>query len=267
MYLPKSLYKYELFSAQALANLKASRIYFGSPQGFNDPYDCATRPVVLRPSANEVELIRESYLSERDVPESVKAGLASASVEKLQDLIHRAGVSTIESAVQQFLTERGVSCFSGKNEDLLMWSHYAGKYKGFCLEFSTIQMPFSNAKRVSYHEKIPDTSVVPFLLPQRDDPVVDFFCIKSKSWSYEQEWRVIHEKAGPLYHYEPEALTGVYFGPETSIESLEIICLILRGQNKGVKFWRGLRSKTEFQIEFEEFNYHSHLEAKKLGLI
>lgn len=267
MQLPKSLYKYELFSAQALANLKANRIYFGSPKGFNDPYDCATKPVVLRPSADEVELIREFYLSERDVPESAKAGFANTSAEDLRDLIQRAGVRAIASAVQQFLNERGVSCFSEINEDLLMWSHYAGKYKGFCLEFSTTQMPFSNAKRVRYHEKIPDTSVVPFLLPQRDDPVVDFFCIKSKSWSYEQEWRVIHEKAGTLYHYEPEALTGVYFGPEISIESLEIICLILRGQNKGVKFWRGLRSKTEFKVEFEEFNYHSYLEAKKLGLI
>ena len=148
-----------------------------------------------------------------------------------------------------------------------MWSHYGEKYRGFCLEFSTVHMPFSNAKQVRYREKIPEMSVVSFLLPQIGDPISDFFCIKSKSLSYEQEWRVIHERAGTLYCYESEALTGVYFGPEISIESLKIICLILRGHNERVKFWRGFRSKIEFKVEFEEFNHHSYLEAKSLGLV
>ncbi len=91
--------------------------------------------------------------------------------------------------------------------------------------------------------------------------------MKPASWSYEKEWRVIHEKVGTVYHYEAEALTGIYFGPEISEEALEIICLILKGQNPGVKFWRSFRSKTDFKVEFEEVNYLSHLEAKDLGRI
>ena len=110
-------------------------------------------------------------------------------------------------------------------------------------------------------------SVVSFLLPQIGDSISDFFCIKSKSWSYEQEWRVIHGRAGTLYCYESKALTGVYFGPEISIESLEIICLILRGHDERVKARRVFRSKSEFKGEFEEFNHHSYLEAKSLGLV
>ncbi len=267
MTLPPRLYKFEAFSAQALENLKAHAIYFGSPLGFNDPYDCATRPHVLRPSEVEAELIREHYLTKEELPIQVRREFESASSGALQDLLLRAGEGAIQSNIEHFLKQRGVSCFSERNDDLLMWAHYSGKYKGYCLEFSTQFAPFSNAKQVEYHKEIPETSVAPFLLDQQLDKAVDFFCVKPQSWAYEREWRVFHQHAGTRYHYEANALTGVYFGPEISDEALEIICLILRGQNSSVKFWSSRRSKTEFKVEFEEFNYINHLEAKRLGLL
>jgi hypothetical protein len=48
---------------------------------------------------------------------------------------------------------------------------------------------------------------------------------------------------------------------------LEIVCLILRGQNETVKFYKGTRSTTEFKVLFKEFSYTSHIEAKKKGLL
>lgn len=266
MALPQRIYKYEAFSAQALENLKAHAIYFGSPMGFNDPYDCATRPLVLRPTEAEVDFIRQHYFSKKEMSVQAKRAFESTSSRELQDMLFRAGESAIDSAVAKFMTSRGVSCFSELNNDLLMWAHYSGKYKGFCLEFSTEFAPFASAKQVQYRQGIPETSISPFLVENQLDAAVDFFCIKSQSWSYEKEWRIFHQNAGTRYHYEASALTGVYFGPEISTEALEIICLILRGQNSAVKFWRGKRSRSEFKVEFLEFNYVNHLEAKRLGL-
>ena len=57
------------------------------------------------------------------------------------------------------------------------------------------------------------------------------------------------------------------FGPDIDLESLEIICLILAGQNPNVRFWRGHRSNERFEVAFEEFTYTSYLEAKKQGII
>lgn len=263
--LPAKLFKYEPFSAQALANLKAQGIYFGSPRGFNDPYDCAISPIVKRPTAAEAETIRAHYL-QQPLDSDVHSGFSNASTEEFQDMLERSGRAAIDSAIEKFLKERGVSCFSEKNDDLLMWGHYGGKYKGYCLEFSTSFAPFSGAKKVEYVNRIPDTSVTPFILGEQLEKVADFFCIKPESWAYECEWRIMHQVGGTLYHYEAEALTGVYFGPEISTEALEIVCLILRGQNADVKFYRGYRSATEFKVNFQEFNYLSYLEAKKLGL-
>lgn len=147
-----------------------------------------------------------------------------------------------------------------------MWGHYGGKYKGFCCEYSTKLMPFSNAKPVRYSHEIPKTSVVPFLIDQNLDNAQDFFSIKSESWAYEQEWRIFHQQVGTLYNYEAKALTGIYFGPEATEEAVEIVALILRGQNQSVRLYRGKRSQNEYKVVFDEFQYLTYLEAKDRGL-
>ena len=64
----------------------------------------------------------------------------------------------------------------------------------------------------------------------------------------------------------PDALKAVYFGPDISPEALEIVCLLLAGQNSTVRLFRGQRSTTEFKVDFASFTYTPYLEAKRLGL-
>jgi hypothetical protein len=266
---PAKLYKYEAFSTQALENLKAQGIYFGSPLGFNDPYDCATNPVVLKPSPQEVESIRQHYLTDDTTPQEAKLKFEQMPVDELQEMFKRIGAEVISSTVERFGKERGISCFSEIHDNLLMWGHYGGKYKGFCLEFSTDIPPFSQAHQVKYVDREPVASVIPYLTGSEEDAAKaaeDLYLIKSKSWCYEQEWRIVHKNVGTLYHYEEKALTGVYFGPEMTGEALEIIALILRGQNPNVKLFRGERSKSDFKVEFTEIGYLTYLEAKSRGL-
>ena len=58
MSLPKHLYKYEPFTAQSLQNLKAQVIYFGSPLGFNDPYDYALSPSIKEPTNADLNILQ-----------------------------------------------------------------------------------------------------------------------------------------------------------------------------------------------------------------
>jgi hypothetical protein len=269
MKLPAKLYKYEPFSTQSLENLKAQAIYFGSPLGFNDPYDCATNPVVLKPSAQEAESIRQHYLAKKTITHEQKHNFEQKSVDELQEMLQRIGTEVISSTVDRLGREKGISCFSEVNDDLLMWGHYGGRYKGFCLEFSTAHKPFSKAQKVKYVNRVPNVSVIPYLTGSKEDAAnaaEDLYLIKSKSWAYEKEWRRIHLEGGTLCGYEAEALTGVYFGPEITGEALEIIALILRGQNPNVKLFRGERSKSEFKVVFTEIGYLTYLEAKNRGL-
>ena len=263
---PPLLYKYEALSTQSLLNLKRQIIYFGSPLSFNDPYDCALTPNIEMPSETDVEAIRQNYLKSGNLPGRARTEFETQSFQQLRDTFVRAAQEAINTAIQEFLRTKGVACFSERNDDLLMWSHYGGHYKGFCLEFATSTEPFRKINKVSYVPTLPRLNVAAILLDRDFHPVLELFCTKSEPWSYEKEWRAIHSVAGTQFGYPAAALTGIYFGPDIDRQSLEIVCLILAGQNENVRLWRGSRSTAEFRVLFEEFTYKSHLEAKRTGL-
>lgn len=181
-------------------------------------------------------------------------------------MLVRAARAALKQSSESFLSNKGVTCFSEINDDLLMWSHYGDKCKGICLEFDTRFEPFSKVRRVSYVPALPEINVHDILVGRDFDPVLQLYCTKSAAWSYEREWRAIHNVAGTLFGYSSQALTGVYFGPDIDSQSVEIVCLVLGGQNETVRYFEGARSTTEFKVLFRQFTYTSYLEAKRMGL-
>jgi Protein of unknown function (DUF2971) len=265
---PKYLYKYENFSAQALENLKNQSLYFASPRGFNDPYDCALHPSVKEPTDDEVQHVRNHYLAKSDLPPDVRRKFAEFSISGLRFMLMSQGQNVLDAAVQEFLQRRGVTCFSEKNNSLLMWAHYGGRYKGFCLEFRADAELFRTVRKVKYEQEMPQIDIVPIMCGGDEaDEILNLYCTKALDWQYEQEWRCIHKQAGIAYSYPSNALTGVYIGPDANFASFEIIALIIANQNPSVKLWQGHRSKSEFQVDFELATYVPYLEAKRQGLL
>ncbi|WOH37679.1 DUF2971 domain-containing protein [Thalassotalea fonticola] len=266
MSIPEKLYKYESFTVQSLLNLKTQTVYFAPPSGFNDPYDCALKAQLDEPTDLEIERLREIYLA-KSWPKHVIDELESRPIKELKPTLLRAARQASEQIIDKFIQSRGVSCFSEVNDELLMWAHYADKYTGFCLEFTTDNELFEKAKKIEYVEQIPKLNIKSIYADGNRNEMLNLFCTKSKSWNYEREWRVIHGEAGTAYTYSTESLTGVYFGPSMAFEVIEIICLVLKGQNPHVKFWKGKRSETTFKVEFDEVNYTPLIDAqKKQGL-
>jgi hypothetical protein len=265
--IPHFLYKYEPFSTQSLLNLKKQIIYFGSPLNFNDPYDCALTPNIVDPNDDELLAVRDAYLMRHDLPARSRHEFETFSLGQLRAALLRAARTAFKQVVDEFLTKRGVACFSEINDDLLMWSHYGGKYKGFCLEFDTSSDALRKIHQVRYLPSLPALTIATILLDADFHPVKELFCSKSDAWAYEREWRAIHNVAGTEYGYPATTLTGIYFGPDMDAQSLEIVCLILLGQNDRVNLWKGRRSESEFKVLFEPITYTSHLEAKRNGLI
>ena len=109
----------------------------------------------------------------------------------------------------------GITCFSETPYNMLMWSHYANKHSGICVEydfsklFSTV--PNSLLLPVEYSDKRPllpiekvvvnkggkieaDQSKMKLLLPA----LLKSLAIKSDIWNYEREWRhIIFTKDAP----------------------------------------------------------------------
>lgn len=249
---PHYLYKYVSFSDQSLRNLKERVIYFGSPFGFNDPYDCAVSPLIESPTDTEVIELRDTMVNSSNMDNDHIEKLKQDDLDVVRDFLLRAAEVALENEIKKFLSQRGVSCFSERNDDLLMWAQYAGIYKGFCLEFSARAHVLSKARKVLYPPTPPSVSVHSLLLDRELSIVDTLFCTKSKDWAHEREWRVGHAKAGSKVIYNPDDLTGVYFGSEIDQPSLEIVRLIVESEHKNVRFWKGYRSTTEFRVLFHE---------------
>lgn len=258
---PDVIFKYEPCSLQSLRNLKNQVIYFGAPSNFNDPYDCALDPRIKVPEDEDIARLREALLNTEDAPQEIKEELQKINDGDLRTMVLGRSQEILQKHGEQFLNQRGVACFSEINDDLLMWSHYADRYRGFCLGFNTNYDPFKKLERVEYSESMPEIDAVTSMIENEYSQMLKLFLTKSKSWSYEREWRCMHDRAGTEFVYKPEALEAVYFGPAMDLECLEIICLILQGQNRGVRFWKGERDRNDFRLRFTEFSYTRLIDA------
>lgn len=263
---PSRLYKYEEFSAQSIENLKNQVVYFASPLTFNDPYDCALFPTIAEPSDEDVERIRAHYLKD-DLEPKVRISFEHTPTNELRATLLRIGQNVVNNEIKNFLKNRGVSCFAERPDNLLMWSHYAGHHRGFCLEFQADLEPFTKVRQVKYSSSMPQFTLARLLCDKDFDEILNLYCTKAMEWSYEREWRCLHNQAGTAYTYPTEALIGIYLGPEATFTSMEIIALILAGQNEHVQLWKGSRSRSVFAVEFERVTYTPHLEAKRRGLL
>lgn len=251
--LPEKIYKYVSFCTQSLTNLKDGSLYFSIPSQFNDPFDCDL-PIAYDMSFKDVDKLRAIISSDEDMPDVGREQLNEMSDADFYEMIMRLLNTNITSG----LKGKGVCCFARYPNNLLMWSHYSQKHTGFCLEFDTKFSPFNEARKVNYVQHFPKLNVEE-LLVYNFSSVFTLLRTKCLDWGYEEEWRCIHVESPKVYGYQQESLTGVYFGSEMGVSAIEIICLILKGQNSNVKFWRGKKCIDRFGVEFDEFSYVAHL--------
>lgn len=165
------------------------------PLGFNDPYDCALSVRINEISDEDSKKIAAHYANKGGLWE---AGLLRMLSRSANSNIYRAVQSAIGKNEQDFLKLRGVSCFSEKNDDLLMWGHYGDGYRGFCMGFNTQDDLFKKAREVRYVEQIPDIDIVSLLIKEDINHLELLYCTKSTKWQYEMSG-VLFMKKSELY--------------------------------------------------------------------
>mmetsp|Transcript_21514 Transcript_21514/g.9957 ORF Transcript_21514/g.9957 Transcript_21514/m.9957 type:complete len:151 (+) Transcript_21514:1702-2154(+) len=138
-----------------------------------------------------------------------------------------------------------------------MWAHYADGHKGICLEFDTSFSPFSETMKVDYSYNFPSIPPIRLLDESHefDREIMKPLLTKYKCWSYEKEWRLFHNELNKPYGYEVDALNAIYFGSSVNDTDLEIVCLILQGQSKNIKFYKASKNNSSYSLKFNEFFY------------
>ena len=180
-------------------------------------------------------------------------------LEEAQARIHEA-IQAIKDKINEIF---GITCFAERNDNILMWSHYADKHTGFCVEYDLSKMKSQEAKLmlypVIYSKKRPlfplsmfdftdikNVKVAEGVFPYAD--IAESLLTKSDIWYYEEEWRIIHtlKNLDEQKLYE-DIITGVYLGANISSDNEKILREKAIQKGVPIKKMRLLEDKYELE--------------------
>lgn len=158
----------------------------------------------------------------------------------------------------------GISCFAERNDNILMWSHYADKHTGFCVEYDMSKIKSQEAKLmlypVIYSKKRPllplsmfdfsdvkNVKIAEGIFPHAD--IVEALLTKSNIWQYEEEWRIIHTlKNLQEQKLFEDIITGIYLGANISPDNEEKMVKKANEKRVPVKKMRLIADKYELEL-------------------
>jgi len=245
---PPLLYKYTSVEVAKII-LKDLTLKFSSPLEFNDPFDCDIDLVDFDFSGQiddfvrqEISELKKQYKSHPLITEKLD------NPEFLHTLYKEAQINKIRSSK--------VCCFSLAKDIILMWSHYAEKHAGICLEFNNDSLKkFVSLTDDEYSEGVVGYTAdkkINYVSQDRSFSMQKLYMNKSHSWSHENEYRMftINDTPG-LQRIYPEFLSAIYFGLRTSEDDVSSIKLICKSNGlNNIKFYKATKGvlKVDFTL-------------------
>lgn len=206
----------------------------------------------------EIKAIRENYLwcslfdNLNDPMEGI-FGLTPTAA-RASDGAH------IPGDVQNLMRKMGVCCFSDTYENDLMWAHYAGEYRGICVQYSTNDLcnglPGVNAVRMQYDIQIPILRAAE--AADRQESAIKALSTKKSDWHYEREWRFIANPGmvdvpGTLQINGKNPVKGIFFGSRTEFNVIDAFKEALIGvRDDTIKFYRPVLRNRSYRYEWEQ---------------
>lgn len=209
------LYKYaDINDNFTINNLINNQLGFNRIENFNDPFD--TTPATYINKENMINYIS----SVPTIPNDVKKTIFHSSEKELKNIF----LETIRKPI--YTANKGITCFSETNNNILMWSHYSNKHKGICLGFDineenlndfidkdkNITNNIFNSKSVyklfaiKYSNNRPILNLFNINSIEESKQIRNMLISKSNIWKYEKEHRII------MYNGENTSFpTGIYY--------------------------------------------------------
>jgi hypothetical protein len=215
--LPSEVYKYIRINEGLLKTLINGEIWFPSPLRFNDPFDCQLDDQTIWTD----DLIRE-YLT------TISNGV-NLDIDKIinEKKFSTDSFSEYYTETQRKITsQKGVTCFTNRPCNMLMWGHYADSHQGVCLKFDITKDTtdfFKFTFKVQYSKNYPQID----FLKERNNAAKIIMTTKSDYWSYEDEIRTIKESGDKVYPFDKQSLREIIFGinsTDNNIKTIKNIC-------------------------------------------
>lgn len=180
-----------------------------------------------------------------------------------------------------------IACLTTHNDNTLMWSHYADKHQGICIEYdinNVIDKTNIILKKIGYNKKAISFNIIEnikdiiisydtkntdsFLISPNfisnalidNKPlnhIIELFMVKSKEWEYENEYRILfydEKNENPNGTLINLPIKSICFGVQTSKEDKELVYNIVnsineKNKNKNTKKYKRIKL---YQAELDD---------------
>lgn len=234
---PKTLYKY--VSAHrvltCIPEVGDGTLRATQPAALNDPFECAV--AITDSTLDEAEENR--VLAEVLTEINTNRPFTEECVKRARE--QHGSLFTRQLFAQQVSTKFGIVSFTSDPRHPLMWSHYTTDGSGFVIGYdssmlSKLAKDQDSVREIFYYAGSPP-KLAPIIFDPAHNNLPFLLSIKSRHWSYEQEWRVIIEldktigtgQTDPLgqpinlLRVPNEAVVSVYYTERTPAESVNLI--------------------------------------------
>ncbi len=184
------LYKYCNIDT-AVKIINSNSVLLQPPDNFNDPYDCLN---AINIWGNE----------SRFGPDKQDFESLGELLSHIPDKFQLPQYKVYHDLRNSYCF--AISCFSSSYKNHLMWSHYADRHKGVCLEFE-IQNRFDDIHPCYYTDAMPDLSW--------QSKNLNLSLIKCNAWNYESEWRWVKAVTRPVMRLFGSITSQIYHAVHT----------------------------------------------------
>lgn len=220
--IPKSIYKYYSLNEYNFESVQNKYLYFAKPSDFNDPFDCNNNLI--------------SFINENSKNKTRHKTKEKKFAEKMKNI--------------------GICCFSRTKDSVLMWSHYASKHQGFCIEYRTNQdIDGINPLDINYVSKFKKAQY----FEKAERAIFHLLFTKSNDWKYEKELRVpltnVETDEERKVEFKEKDILSIYFGVNSEQSTIDkLINLIAKNYSSEIAFYKGKMSNNDFNINWKKIN-------------
>lgn len=104
----------------------------------------------------------------------------------------------LETQFNELRNTTGISCFSEREDSLLMWAHYANNHRGICVEYNLLninkELGFTAVPIIYSNDRTCFDSIDSYGEKDIWEFFIESLTSKSMEWNYEKEWRIIRDQ-------------------------------------------------------------------------
>lgn len=222
------LFRYRKADEKNIEALEEGKLFFSTPQYFNDPYDglmYVDEEKICTEFSNHWDIGMDGYLKEVKKQNLLLGTFFEAAWGKngekyRQDYFNKVGdiVSKIKESIKKNVK---VVCLSERADLILMWSHYADNHRGFIMAYDREELLKAErfdkngvtlsdkirVDRVKYSEeilemseeiinyirkyKLPGDQTLAYIPDISQIKLREFMLRKASVWQYENEYRIL----------------------------------------------------------------------------